>query len=104
MRGPDVDQTLACSPPCPSSWQLFVRARQSGLVHNKELAALLPVTLYGDMKRSPLTPRVIQVAVLSHRSAVNVPDAFPASIAAVPLWRVSAGAAKTLVTFVFVSQ
>lgn len=79
---------------------ICLQARLTGLVQNKDLAA--PVTLYGDMKHWPLTPRLIQMTVLSHRPPGKRAERIPRPAAAAELlWRVSARAAKTLVTFVF---
>lgn len=100
-----VDRMLTihpvCSPSRPSSLQPFVRARLSGLGQNKDLAGSNPIRGHETLTFDPTCDTSGSVVP---QVSIERANTFPAAVSDAVLWPVSAGAAKTLVTFVFVTR
>ncbi|KAJ4923151.1 hypothetical protein JOQ06_016491 [Pogonophryne albipinna] len=79
----------------------FVRARLSGLGQNKDLAGDNPIRGHETLTFDPTCDTSGSVVP---QVSVERANTFPDAVSDAVLWRVSAGAAKTLVTFVFVTR
>ncbi|KAI4833203.1 hypothetical protein KUCAC02_016117 [Chaenocephalus aceratus] len=79
----------------------FVRARLSGLGQNKDLAGGNPIRGHETLTFDPTCDTSGSVVP---QVSIERANTFPAAVSDAVLWPVSAGAAKTLVTFVFVTR